>query len=202
MNLFVDNHKTDTGLAPDAALSEVLGHFKQQAEADGRIIVGVVCDGIDVSGDEFAEAMARPGSDYTRVDLHTARPDELVRVALSTAGQLLDASAAASTEIAEHLSCGRTHEALPRLSECCRAWAQVNEGVRNAAAMLGIDAESFRIDGQPIAKVLSVPLDQLKQIKEVIEASDFVLLSDILNYEFGDALDAWRKVIDALAAEC
>ena len=198
MELYLDDRKTDAGCAPDASLGQLLADIKGRLDADGRIIVGVTCDGIDVCGDDFVEALKKPVAEYTRVDMHSAEPRELVREALNMAEQLLDATRGATGQIVDEIACGNVKEALPKLGECCRVWAQTNEGVCNAAAMLQIDVEKFCVGSQPLKDVLSIPVEHLTQLKEVVEAQDYVLLSDVLTYEFPEAINAWRSAIGAL----
>jgi len=50
---------------------------------DGRMIVSIVCDGIDLVDDELAGALQQPLSDFNRVEMHSANPSELVLDALT-----------------------------------------------------------------------------------------------------------------------
>jgi len=65
--------------------------------------------------------------------------------------------------------------------------------------MRNLDPETLDLDGKRLPVVLAEPLEKLKQLKETIEAGDHVLLSDILTYEFPDALKGWRTLIQAVA---
>ena len=198
MELYLDDQKTETGTNSEATLAEVLNEIKQRLGSAGRIVVDIRCDGTDVTGAEFQETLAQPSSTFTRIDMHSADTRNLVAEALETAGTLLDESTRAAAEVVDLLSAGNVTEALPKLAECCRSWGQVHEGIYNSVVMLGLDVATFTVEGQSLPQILAVPNDQLRQLKEVIEAKDFVLLSDILSYEFSEAIDSWRKIKDAL----
>ncbi len=72
--------------------------------------------------------------------------------------------------------------------------------IGNAVAMLEIDADELEIGQRTLTEALNLPTDLLRQLKEVVEAKDFVLLSDILSYEFSEAIDSWRAVTEKLMA--
>lgn len=199
MELYIDDQRTEATTAPDATFAELLEQMKRRSLEAGRIVVGISCDGVDVTGDKFAATLAAPVSDFARVDMQTANPVQLVGDALGTARELLDASEEASQQIVDLLAQGKSTTALPQLAECCKAWLQVHEGICNAIGMLNIDPDHLDVGGQSMPSMMTGPLERLRMLKDTIEAGDHVLLGDILTYEFPDALTAWRQMIDAVS---
>jgi len=200
MELYVDDCRTDPGVGPSAPLSDVVDAVKERSVERRRLIVSIACDGMDVTGQGFADKLAQPAEGYGRIDMHTAEPEALVQEALVTAGRLLDASEQAIAQVVEMLAQGKAGVALPRLAECCQAWLQVHEGICNAIAVLDIDPEGLELDGRALPELMAEPLERLQQLKETVEAQDHVLLGDILTYEFPGAISSWRTLIDAVAA--
>lgn len=198
MNVYIDDVEADFPTGADQLLDEVLQAAREQADEVGRMIVGLVCDGIDVPDDELAATLQRPQSEFRRVDLHSVDLVELVREALDQAEQLLDETARSAKGIVEQLTCGNTAGAMPILSSCCQAWLEIHGGVSNAMDALKIDPESVEVAGKPIVEVLGEPIRVLNDIKEAVTARDFVLLSDILSYEFEEAAEGWRGIISAV----
>ncbi len=198
MDIYLDDNKLTTELAPDATLLELVNETRQRLTEAGKILVAVQCDGLDVTGDGFGEALQRNLSTMQRIDFQTASPKALVIEAMDTASELLEASQLASTEIVNHLAQGDTAEALPKLRECCTAWSQVHEGICNSINMLGIAPDTIKVDDKPLAELLVKPCEQLAHIREVVESQDFVLLSDVLNYEFGEVVEIWQSIIDTI----
>ncbi len=198
MNVYIDDVEANIPINAEQMLDEVLQAAREQVNEAGRMIVGLVCDGIHVSDEELATTLQKPQSEFKRVDLHSADPAELVREALVQAEQLLDETARSAKGIVEHLTCGNTAEAMPILSSCCQAWLEIHSGVANAMSALKIDPETVDIDGKPIVNVLGEPIRVLNDIKEAVTARDFVLLSDILSYEFEETVEAWRSIIEAI----
>lgn len=199
MELFVDDQRTEASTAEDANLSVLLEEVKRGTVADNRLIVGISCDGQEVTGDKFAETLATPISEFSRIDMHTAEPARLVGDALNVARGILDASEQAAQQVVDLLAQGKSSTALPQLADCCRAWLQVHEGICNAIAMLNIDPDTLDVAGESMPALMAEPLERLRMLKETIEAGDHVLLGDILTYEFPEALAVWRKMIDAIS---
>ena len=198
MELYLDDERADIKAGPEVTLDDLLDEIKQTLVGTGRIIVGIRCDGNDVTGEVFQENLAKPSNAFERIDMHSAESRTLVGEALDTVGILLDEGTQAAAEVVDLLSSGKLAEAMPKLGDCCQTWGQIHQAICNSALMLGLDLNTFQVDGQPLPEILAVPADKLRQLKEVVEARDFVLLSDILNYEFCEAVESWAKIKDAL----
>ena len=198
MNVYIDDKEADIATSADQLLDDVLQAAREQVDEMGRMIVGIVCDGIDVLDEELAATLQKPQSEFQRVDLHSADPVELVCEALTQAEQLLDETARSAKGIVEQLTCGNTADAMPILSSCCQAWLEIHGGVANAMDALKINPDTVQVEGKPIVEVLAEPIRVLNDIKEAVTARDFVLLSDILSYEFEEAAESWRGIINAI----
>jgi len=199
VDIYLDDCKAETATAADAALGDLVREVKARLEVSGRILVGIQCDGIDVTGESFGDVLTKAVGAHQRIDMQSADPQALVTEALGTTRELLDVSRQTCGDVVDLLSQGDIESAMPKLGECCQAWAQVHQSICNSVAMLGLDAESVQLEDKSLPELLQVPHAQLEQIKEVVIARDFVLLSDILTYEFSEATQAWEKAIDALS---
>lgn len=200
MEIFLDEHRTECTFSADASLAELVSEIKSKLGALGRILVGIECDGIDITGDGFAATMRTPLAGHARIDLRSADPKVLISDAMATARKLLDATEESASEIVSLLSQGDIAKALHKLGECCNGWLQVHQGVCNSIAMLGIDPAAMTVDGESLSAILAVPCQQLQEIKNVVIANDYVLLSDILTYEFSKSVQCWRTILDALSS--
>lgn len=198
MNVYIDDVKADVAIASDEPLDSVLQEARQRVGQQGRIVVGIVCDGIDIADSELVDTLQKPQSEFERIELHSADPAKLVQEALDQAEKLLDETAETAKDIVELLTCGNNAEAMPILSSCCQTWLLVHGGIANAIGALKIDPDSFMVDEKPMTEVLGDPIRVLSGIKESVTAKDFVLLSDILSYEFEEAIEGWRGIIDAV----
>lgn len=198
MELYIDDCLADAPAAESQSLGVLVEGVKTHVASQGRILVGISCDGIDVTGEDFGDQLARPVGEFRRIDMQSAEPAALVAQALDVADGLLAESAAGCDEVVALLSRGNTRVALDRLGTCCKGWMQVHQAVCQALTLLGMDANTVQVDGEPLARRLEVPAHRLRQIKEAISGQDYVLLADSLTYEFPEAVESWRSIIAAL----
>jgi len=199
VELFLDDRKTEVALAPHAPLHELLAETKKRLAETGRLIVGIQCEGLDITGDGFGQALGEPLSSYGRIDMQSAEPARLIAEATDTSTRLLDETERTTAEIAEQLARGEAQDSLPKLAQCCQAWLQIHEGICNSAHMLGVKPDTHEIDGATLGEMMATPIAQLTQIKEAIEAQDYVLLADMLTYEFSESVTVWRKILADLS---
>ncbi len=202
VDVYLDDERIDTSLplCEEHRLVDLVNDIRARLFDAGRIIVAIRCNGLDVTGVGFGEALQRSISTIDRVDMASAMPESLVEEAMSNAGSLLDAAEKVTEAIVSDLTQGDVSSAMPKLQECCSAWSQVHDGICNAVSMLRINAESLSVDGRSVDQLMAGPCEQLRQVREAIEAQDFVLLSDVLTYEFPAVTDTWRKMIELVLA--
>jgi len=198
VELYLDDRKTDIEADSQATLGQVLDELKRKLAGTERIIVSLHCDGNDATGEAFQENLAKLSGDFERIDMRSAEMRIVVAEALHSVGTMLDQAADAATEIVNLMSGGKLAEAMPKLGDCCQVWSQIHEALYNAALMLGLDLDTFQVQDRPLPDVLAIPTDKLEQLREVLQARDFVLLADILHYEFDEVIQSWRQIKDAL----
>lgn len=198
MDVYIDDVKADLALNADQPLDALLQAGRRAVGLHGRMIVGLVCDGIDITDEALPATLQQSQSDFNRVDMTSADPTQLVQDALDQAEKLLDETADSAEGIVEQLTCGKQAEAMPVLGSCCQSWLQIHSGIANAINALRIDPADVMVDGKPLVDVLADPIQVLNGIKESVTAQDFVSLSDILSYEYGEAVNGWRGIIDAV----
>ena len=199
MKIYLDDQPVTTGKTPET-FGEAIALAKAVAAKDNRVIVSVLCDGQDVSNDDIEVREAEPAESFERVDFESGRPDQLVREAMSQALDVLDDTGPKRQPVVEWLTQGQSRQAAEALTDCFRSWAQVHTAIIQSIALLGLDLDKLEVNGQGIEPALLAIAEQLRQVKEVLEAGDYVLLADLLQYEFGQAINRWRGAIEAIQA--
>ena len=121
---------------------------------------------------------------------------------------VLDAMEQASTCLAETdaecqrvaglLTEGNVVEAAEALGACLRVWQQIHDAVAKSIDMLQLSAEQTTIHEQPLIDLIRKPKDVLVQIRDALRVSDYVLLADILQYEFHEVTGKWQEIITML----
>jgi len=198
MDLFIDDEKIDFQFTPSESLGQGLRRVQNHACADGRMIVGVKSDGVPLLGQELTDALAQPPGDYACLELATSLPAKLVASAMVEASKTLARTDEKRDEIAERLSEGKTAEGLAALTESLAVWHQVHDAIVQSISMLGIDPVAIMVGDEPLERTLDVPKEQLEQIRTALTVQDFVLLADILQYEFPACVQTWQELIETV----
>jgi hypothetical protein len=135
---------------------------------------------------------------FSRYDFSTGDPRAVVRAAVVAAGELLDEAEDARVGVIEQLTQGRSAEGLAAPGKCCGAWRQVHSTISGALQLLKVDPASLRFEGRSAPESLADSKPPLNQIKAALDAHDFVLVSDVLQYEFEPVIQNWRSFMVAL----
>ena len=199
MEIYLDD-QTLTTPATTATLADVVAQAKEEAARDERVIASIVCDGVDVAGQDMEARLTEPADAFGRIDFTTGRPAELVSDALAQARNLLDETDRQREQVVEWLTQGDSRQANDGLIECFQSWSRVHTAVVQSIALLGLDVQTLEVNGEGIDTVLGEITNQLKQIREVLLAGDQVLLADLLQYEFEQATNRWKGAIEAVLA--
>ena len=200
MLVYVDEQTFETRVTPESTVGELIDAVRASLTETDRLVVGIRADGLDITGDGYGETLDKPVASYSRYDFVTSDPRQVVRDALAECAAVLAEGAARRAEAVDLFTKGDSVAGIAALGECCRAWQQVHEAICNAMGLLGLDPGALDLPEGSLAAALGGTRDQLAQVHEALQAQDFVLISDILQYEFDPIIENWRAAIDAILA--
>ena len=200
MQAYLDNQAIAFEAGADQTLAAVIHQGRQEAAKGDRVIVGVQCDGLELAPEDMDAKFAEPADTFERVDLRSARAEQVVVNALRGASSLLADADRRREEVADLFTRGETTDGTVGLAECLNAWGQVHQAIAQSLLFLDLDTEAITVQGQPLEETIGEIREQLEQVKEVLQANDYVLLADLLRYEFGSATERWQAAIDAVLA--
>jgi len=198
VDLFLDDDPKEATFAENETVQEVLLHIQADMCTPDAVIVGIRCDGTDVPSGEMAELLTKPASSLKRLEVFTGARHQLVLDAMEQAATCLADSDADCQRIAGLLTEGNIVEAAEGLGHSLRAWQQIHDAVGKSIEMLQLDASQNVIHEEPLAELMSKPREVLTQIRDALRVSDYVVLADILQYEFHDVTDKWQSIIAML----
>ena len=197
--VYLDDRAHSADLAVSGTLGDLVEAVRAEVAKGDRVIVGIACDGIDVTEDLEAK-LAEPLDGFQRVDLHSGRAQELVRDALEQALDVLADTDHLREQAIDALTRGDEHEATQALGDCFRHWSQIHLGIAQSVAFLALDPQTLEVNGQPLESALAGIGERLKEVREALQAGDNVLLADTLQYEFDEAVETWKAAIVAVLA--
>lgn len=198
MELYIDGRLAPDDAAPGATVDDLMEGIRRETARSDRAILGLVCDGIDVFGPELTQTLANPVSQYTRIEVQTGDRYPMLADALDEARASLESVESRYDEVIALLGEGNTRQALELLAQCIGDWHQINEVIGQSLVLLHPGDESLLEGATEFAETIGPVRDKLVEIKNAVAAKDFVTLSDILEYEFADVGDCWRRVIDRI----
>lgn len=190
-----------TDLSPDTTLEKALQALQSEYCDDDTVIVSFSCDGAEVAADAMTATLNKTVDSFGRLDVVTGTKVSLVADAMEQSAQCIDESDVARERIAELLTAGNTTDAAQSLGECFAVWQQIHQAVAKSVQMLDIDVDRVEVDGEPLTALISRPKETLLQIKGALESHDYVLLADILQYEFGEVIESWHRLVGWLKEE-
>ncbi len=201
MEIFVNDDPIDSDPMTRGTVEDALRLIQSTLCGPGQLVTGLRCNGEDVPSDAMNSTLGEPLEKLQRLEVFTTTRAALVVDVMNEAASALDETDKGCRRSAELLSEGKAAEGVEALGECLGVWRQIHEAVGNSIKMLGVDADMLRVGDEPLAAIISKPKDVLYQVKEALAAKDYVLLADVLQYEFGEVTEQWRIAIARLQEE-
>lgn len=199
MDIFIDDDPL-TDLPCEAGTIEEAVRLVQRTHCDpGSIVVGLRCDGLEIPPGEMEEMLRRPVASCGRLEIFTGTQGAVVRDVMQQAAAALDQADRRHAEIAEMLTSGRVTEGVGELAKSLDIWRQVHDAIAQSLQMLGLTGDEIAVGGRSLIEVVGEPKELLLTVKSALEAQDYVLLADVLQYEFGEAVANWQAIIAEIA---
>jgi hypothetical protein len=201
VEVFVDDKKVAEAFPGGGAVEDALHHVQATLCAPGQVVVGLRCDGEVISNGAMGAILRKPASSFERLEVFTGDRKALVIDAMGQASACLTETAGECRHVADLLTEGRIAEGAEVLGECLRIWQQIHEGVARSIEMLQLDPAGMAINGEPMVDVISRPKEALLQVRDALRAQDYVLLADLLQYEFQEVTDRWHSILTKIRRE-
>lgn len=196
MEILVDSQpyqsRQEAGQTLQQLADEVCGNPEARG---GRLVVGLTCDGSPVQPEQLEDFLARPVSSFESIELQTVAVRTQVAATLDQALEIFSQTSGIRQKIADDLDQGRHESAMAGLQSLLEIFKQVQQTTFLSAHLLAIPLESIKIEGKDLTTVLSAIKDCLNNLKAGMESQDFVLVSDMLRYEFDKPIESWRSIV-------
>jgi len=208
MKLFLNNQELENSLSPQATLAVALQSIQEQFIAENEVIFSIRVDDEELTAEKLSQWKQRPAADFGEIHIEAYPRSAYAAGGLRILAQGLAESKADRQEIVDHLGQGRTKEAMDLLVGYMQTWYATQQSLGSVCRLMQIDLDNLEVfdnsepqSPQPVR--VKNQIDQLSQhlseLKSALEASDFVLLGDILEYEFGPLTDSWQNIFEQLA---
>jgi hypothetical protein len=187
----------DQPLAIEQLGFQTVGQVLSHLQRDNRLVVNVLIDGRQPDLEHIPTLRQSPLEGHT-LFIETADPKQMAAEVLAEVQANLEDADRLRGEACELLQKNQQSAAMQKLSGCFSIWQHTQEAVLKTAQLLRIDLETATAGRRQLRVLLADFAQQLKQIKSALENRDFVLLSDILQYEMDESAREWREALAAL----
>ena len=194
MSVTVDHERMEVEALGLRTIGQVLSHLQR----DNRLVVNLLIDGQQPDFDHLPQVRQSPINGHT-LFIETAEPKEMALEVISEVETQLREADRLKGEAVELLQkSGGGARAMEKLSGCFSTWHSAQESVVKVARLLRIDLDAVRVAERSLSDLISDFSGQLRQVRQALEARDFVTLADVLAYEMTETSTQWRDALGAV----
>lgn len=201
-----DDFPADTSSRP---LADILCDVSEELHVEGRAILAVLLDGSDINPDALSVEFANKTSDdVASLEIRSEPVLSLVGESLSDLEDVLPELPDACRGLSELFHGGENEEGVDKFHQLSEIWQVVKERQVQIFRALDIDADTIEIEGKPFSETATVLSETLGKAVGALLASDFITLSDLLEYELCPlaehelaVMKFCRQRLDALTAD-
>lgn len=201
VEVLLDGKEVGKSIAEDSTLKDALHYMQSNLCPKDHLVIGVRCNGEEIPSEKMEASLNEPISTLEKLEVTTSTREHLITDAMTQASISLEDTESTCKKVAELFTEGKNPEAIESLGECLRIWQHIHEAVGKSLIMLDVDPTTMMIQDESIDVVIRKPIDVLMQFKQALQSQDYVLLSDILEYEFSNVIDSWHSVIARIRQE-
>lgn len=193
--IIIDGRKTDMHIENFANLEEILVEANTKCGEENRIVTDVL-----LNDELFSEIYPHQAEDIERDEIRTVevRSVPLGEMALNISDELFKVTrmmSNGSARVAQLFRQGDDQEALDMFQDLL-------DVTRDFMSMVGVLRSEFVevTDPQFVALVERVS-ELLGEMSEVLAGEDWILLADLLEFEFNPVCEAWNKNLAQMRSE-
>ncbi|MCL2330036.1 MAG: hypothetical protein FWC56_01900 [Phycisphaerae bacterium] len=167
-------------------------------DEDAQMIVSILCDGQLIEPNQFDQVLASPIEQFGRLELHAVTIREQVAAALQQAITVLENGHSICENVADALSQGRHDDAMAEMKKLLELFRQAQQTTLLSCQLLGTQPSDLQSGSHNFEELLEKIRQNLTDLKAGMESQDFVLVADLLRYEFAEPLEHWTSFLEQL----
>lgn len=193
--IIIDGRQTDLRIENFANLEEILVEASTQCTGEKRIVTDVL-----LNNEQFNEIYPHQAEDIERGEIRSVeiRSVSLGEMALNISDELFKVTRMmcdGSARIAALFRQGDDQEALEMFQDLL-------DVTRDFMSTVGVLRSEFVEVSDPGFSVLVERVSELLgEMSEVLNSEDWVLLADLLEFEFNPVCEAWNKNLEIVRAD-
>ena len=188
MEILIDNEPLEFTYERVSSLAQLLSVLSKEVNNNHRIILEIKVDGQVLDGMEDPRIGKMNLSDVAKLEISTENPRVLSIHILYECAKHIGKISHGLESVAEEIQSRREQQAFDRLQEALGAWIEINEGISNAATVLGIDFDEFLLKGDPLKTVQQDIQKSLNEAAQTLQEENYLEFSDILEFDLAPKL--------------
>jgi hypothetical protein len=193
--IVIDGRESNLSLSNYTTLEETLVRLVEEEGLDQRIITDVLVD--DEAFTELYPHQAEDieTGDIRRLELHTVSLDQMATDVVVELPKIIEIMASGSRRVASLLRQTELAEALDVLQDLVLVSRELLNTIHTLRSRYSSGAcKELDALGDTLG-------DLLGEIADVMGDEDWILVADLLEYEYLPACDGWRDVISRIASD-
>jgi hypothetical protein len=180
-------------------LGDLLKTVKNVLADQGRMVVGIVCDGNLLAPDVIESFLQQSMETFTRVDFQTSKPDLLAKNSLEACREYIAEITDRIDDVVEKFQKTSVQEAVSELGPIFARLNETYRGLQGIFQLMKTDPQGIELSTGSAEKAMIGVVSLLKEIKKALENHDYVQLGDLLQYELRPTVLQWNQIIDNLS---
>lgn len=193
--IIIDGRESTLSLSNYANLEEALSKLMEEEGLEQRIITDVLVD-----DEAFTELYPHQAEDveagsFSRLEVRTVSLEQMAADVVGELPKVIDIMSSGGRQVASLLRQAEIGEALEVMQDMITV-------SRDLLTTIHVLRTQYSTGPNAELESLAVTLgDLLGEINDVIANEDWMLVADLIEYEYLPACDGWRGVINGLASD-
>ena len=193
--IVIDGRQSTIEMGNFANLEEILVKVMEEETLTDRIVTDVLVNDQAFSEIYPHQAEDINSQDITRLELRTMSMDEIAGDVTQELYKVIMLMTSGGKRVSGLFRQGDVAEALEVLQDLL-------EVTRHFLGTVGVLRDHFRQEDESYIKDVSAKLDSLlEEMSDVMSNQDWILLADLMEYEFLPACNEWNAVLNSLGQD-
>ncbi len=193
--ILIDGQKSDLVIQDYENLEQIITEVVENGHVSERVVTDVL-----LNSEPFSEIYPHQAEDIeadeiSKLEIMTVPVQQMAGDIVNELYKVVKLMAGGGREVAALFRQADDAEAL-------ETYQDLLDVTRSFITMIGVIREEFSMQDHPPFLAASQELSSLfSEMTEVLSNEDWILLADLLEYEFQPAVAKWEKVIDQLRSD-
>ncbi len=193
--ILIDGQKSDLVIQDYENLEQIITEVVENGHVSERVVTDVLLNSEPFSEIYPHQAEDIEANEISKLEIMTVPVQQMAGDIVNELYKVVKLMASGGREVATLFRQADDAEAL-------ETYQDLLDVTRSFITMIGVIREEFSMQNHPSFQAASQELSSLfSEMTEVLTNEDWILLADLLEYEFQPAVAKWEKVIDQLHSD-